>query len=945
MRARLLAIAAATALAALGLAAPSGAAQFGFKEFDLTFRGAPPPGTDKFVLGPVQELGAVENQAGSHPYALAVKAEVNTKEGPKGGEVPVEAVKDLRVFNMPGLAGIPTAVPTCSTVDFLRRGKGSNAAGCANSSAVGLIRVKIGGEEGFEEQEAPVYSLDPPPGSVAKLGLWALTVPVTIDIGVKEAPPYNVVATSSGVSQILEFFSAETVLWGNPASPIHDEERGDCYLPGEALCPATIPEIAFLTAPRACNGPLASRWELDSWENPGAWVAGEALTHDDVGNPQGFTGCGQLGFAPRVNTRPSTDQASSPAGADIELDVEDEGLASPNGRAASDIKKTVVTLPEGVTLNPSIAEGLVACSEDDLAKTHANSPPEAGCPQASKVGTVEVESPSLPGQILGGSLFVATPYQNPFGSLIAAYMVIKNADLGVLVTQPIKIEPDPKTGQIVSIVDDIPQFPLSHVRVHLREGGRSPLISPSSCGTYSTVAELTPWAAPNTTLTSTSDFQITRGVGGGPCPPAGPPPFAPGFSAGTINNSAGTYSPFFTRLTRPDGDQDVTRLSVKLPPGVVGKLAGVSKCSEAQIAAAKAKSGLQEKANPSCPANSQIGTAEGGAGVGSQLTYVPGKIYLAGPIGGAPLSIVGIVPAVAGPFDVGNVVVREALRLNPRTAEVEADGSVSDPLPYILAGIPLRVRDIQVSIDRQDFTLNPTSCAPSEAQAKLWGGGTDLFSSADDVPVGLAFRFQAADCARLAFKPSLTMHLKGPTNRGGHPALHAVYTPRPGDANVKETIVRLPRSAFLDQAHIRTICTRVQFAAKSCPPGAVYGKAKAFTPLLDEPLTGPVYLRSSNHNLPDFVAALHGIVDVEAVARIDSKRGGIRTSFEDIPDAPLTKVVIDLPGGKKGLIVNSRELCAKRSFTTAELTAHNGRRHDLKTPMKVKCGKSKSAGR
>lgn len=918
----------AAALTLFGVSAAPAGASLGLKQFDVTFNNVD---------------GSTAMQAGSHPYALKTTFSVNTTETPEGRTIVDEAPKDLELTQVPGLAGILAAVPRCSTLDFLTPVFDSNASGCADSSAIGLTSVTI--LEGFGPNtfKAPVYSLEPPPGVLAKIGFWVLEVPVTLDISLSETPPYNVVASTHKISQVLEFLGSETTIWGNPADPIHDEERGACYKEGEGpvSCPASIPVVPFLTSPRACEGPLFSTLTIDSWEHPDVAVNAAVSTHDDASppNPRGFSGCGRLDFGPQIQTSPSTDRASSPTGFDINLDIADEGLANPKGIAASDIKKTVLTLPEGVTLNPSVAEGLSACSEEDLARLRANSPAGVGCPPASKVGTVEVETPALPGEVLGGSLYVATPFENPTGSLIAVYLVVKDPGLGILVKQPIKVQPDPKTGQIVAVVDEIPQFPLSHVRTHLREGGRSPLISPPGCGNFSARAEFTPWAAPETTYTTSSSFQITQGVGGGPCPPAGPPPFVPGIAAGSINNSAGAYSPFFMRLTRRDGDQDITRLSIKLPPGEVGKLAGVSECSDAAIAAAKAKSGKEEQANPSCPANSQVGSVEGGAGVGSQLTYAAGKIYLAGPIGGAPLSVVGIVPAVAGPFDVGNIVVRQALRINPRTAEVEADGAASDPLPYILAGIPLKVRDIQISVDRPKFTLNPTSCAPSLAAAKLWGGGQDLFSSVDDFPVSLATRFQAADCASLGFKPTLTMRLKGGTHRGAHPALHAVFTPRPGDANAASTIVRLPRSAFLDQAHIRTICTRVQFAAKSCPPGAIYGHAEVFTPLLDQPLTGPVYLRSSNHNLPDFVAALHGLVDVEAVARIDSQHGGIRASFEDIPDAPLTKVVIDLPGGKKGLIVNSRELCAKRSFADVQLTAHNGRQRKLRPLVQTSCSK------
>lgn len=373
----------------------------------------------------------------------------------------------------------------------------------------------------------------------------------------------------------------------------------------------------------------------------------------------------------------------------------------------------------------------------------------------------------------------------------------------------------------------------------------------------------------------------------------------------------------------------MTKFSATLPPGVVGKLAGLAKCSDAQIAAAASKRGRAELASPSCPQSSLIGHTLAGAGVGSQLTYVPGSLYLAGPYNGDPLSVVAIVPAVAGPFDVGTVVVRVALTLNPVTAEVEVDGSHSDPLPHILQGIVLKVRDIRVFADRPQFTLNPTSCAPSKARATIFGSNLNVFSSADDVPVARSDRFQAAGCAGLAFKPALAMRLKGGTHRGDHPAFRATVTPRPGDANFAKAIVTLPRSAFLDQSHIKTICTRVQYAAKACPPGAIYGHAKAWSPLLDETVEGPVYLRSSNHKLPDLVAALHGIVDVDVVGRIDSHKGGIRGNFETIPDVPVSRFILDMRGGNKGLIVNSRNLCAHKSRAKAELTGQNGRRYEF----------------
>ncbi|HEY8809406.1 MAG TPA: hypothetical protein VIM28_05235, partial [Solirubrobacterales bacterium] len=468
------------------------------------------------------------------------------------------------------------------------------------------------------------------------------------------------------------------------------------------------------------------------------------------------------------------------------------------------------------------------------------------------------------------------------------------------------------------------------------------------CGTYTTNSVFTPWSDPANPRTVNSDFQITSGVNGGPCPSGGIPPFHPRFEAGAINNNAGSFSPFNMRLIREDGEQDMTKFSSILPPGELGSLAGVSKCPDSAIANAKSKTGRQELASPSCPANSLIGHTLAGAGVGSALTYVGGQIYLGGPYHGDPLSVISVTPAVAGPFDAGTVVVQLALNLNPKTAEVEVDGSKSDPIPHILKGIVLKLRDLRVYVDRPNFTLNPTSCDESKAKAKLFGSYLNVFDPADDKPVDLSSRYQAANCLNLGFKPDLKLKLKGGTKRGGHPGLTATYTPRKGDANVKGLVVRLPRSAFLDQAHIRTTCTRVQFAAKACPKAAQYGFIKAWTPLLDEPLEGPVYLRSSNHKLPDLVFDLHGLVDVEVATRIDSVKGGIRATVEDAPDAPLSKVLLKMQGQKKGLIINSRNLCGSTNRANVAFTGQNGKEFDAKPALQPECGggrKAKRAGR
>jgi hypothetical protein len=906
-----------SAIAALLLAAlPVAPAQaaFGLHGIDITF---------------TEEDGSTDAQAGSHPFEMTTSFTIDTVEDPVlKVPVPAEDFKDLTVDAPPGFVVDRDATDQCSTAEFRPAGGGEPQ--CTRASMIGVADVALDKPDKIEH--SPVFSLTPPPGAVAKLGVVVNGVPVTAELGLSEEAPYHGVAKLSNTLQVFPVYSTKLTLWGTPAAKAHDAERGG---------PVDGAERPFLTLPRSCEGPLATTLEATSWQ--GGFFEETILSHDDVGEPLGMTECSSLGFTAGLSAQPTNRSAEGPSGIDISLDITDPGLTSPEGRAQSDFKKVVLTFPEGMTANPSLAEGLGVCSEQELAHETADSAPGEGCPQSAKIGTLEAESPVIQGEIIKGTLYVAKPFENRFGSLIALYMVIKNPGLGININIAGRVEPDPRTGQLIATFGDpgneLPQLPVSHFRVHLREGGRSPLITPPLCGAYETKAEFTPWANPSSTFTTTASFHVDSGVGGGPCSPGGTPPFSPGLQAGTLANDAATYSPFNLRLTRRDGDQDLTKFSFTLPPGMTANLSGVSRCPDQAIALTKTKTGKAELASPSCPANSEIGNVLAGAGVGSQLTYVPGKVYLAGPYNGDPLSVVGVVPAVAGPFDVGTVVTRQALDVDPRTADAIVDGANSDPIPHILAGIPLKVRDIRVHVDRHRFTLNPTDCDPFAVKAELWGGGSDVFSTSDDSPVSQSVRFQAANCARLGFKPRFKFLLKGGTKRGDHPALQATVIPRPGDANFEKAVVTLPRSAFLDQAHIRTICTRVQFAAHNCPPASIYGTAKATTPILDEPAEGPVYLRSSNHNLPDLVMALKGppsaAVEVELVGRIDSHKGGIRANFEGIPDLPVSKFILNMQGGKKGLIVNSRGLCARKSMASAKLTGHNGRRYNTSPLVKA----------
>ncbi|MGE0068225.1 MAG: hypothetical protein AB7T48_12825, partial [Solirubrobacterales bacterium] len=773
----------ASALSALCLASPASAA-FGLSEFDVSFSGP---------------KGEVALKAGSHPFAMTTGLAVNTETTP-AGTFPVEAVKDLEILQVPGFAGNPTAVPPCSTLDFFTGVVNfPELPECADASAVGVVKLTIGDGIGKPTLTTPLYNLAPPPGAVAKLGFRVYPgVPVTIDLKVSPFPPYNVLASVTNISQALEFFDSELKIWGVPADPVHDAERGVCLIKGGSCSAGVVPR-PFLTLPRACTGPLATNYELDSWLNPGVWVKGSALTHDDAEPPnaRGLNGCGELDFSPRVEARPSSTSAESSAGLDVEVEVNDEGLDNPEGTANSDIKRVVMSLPKGVTLNPSAAEGLGVCTKAQFEAEAPGTPPNGGCPESSTLGSFEAETPILENKVVRGFLYLAqqddpattTPAaENPFDSLVALYLVIRDPALGIFVKQAGKVETDEATGQIRTSFDEIPQFPLSRISLHLRSGPRAPLVTPPTCGSYASTTTLTPWSG-SAPLQTTSSFSISSGPGGGPCPAGGVPPFDPGFEAGSLNNAAAHYSPFYMRLTRGDGEQDLTRFDAVLPPGVTGKIAGVPRCSDAAIEAAKARTGRQELAAPSCPAASQIGHVIAGAGVGTALTYVPGQIYLAGPYGGHPLSIAAIVPAVAGPFDAGTVVTRVALDLNPTTGEVEVDGAASDPIPHILKGIPLKVRDLQIFVDRPNFTLNPTSCDPTAARASIFGSGADPFSPADDLGLPRSARYQAADCQSLPFKPKLTLALEGATKRAQHPKLTSVLTPRPGDANIGRAVV------------------------------------------------------------------------------------------------------------------------------------------------------------
>lgn len=902
-------------------------------------------------------------QAGGHPDDIVTTVGFNSHLDPAtGAELPDAGVRNLTVDLPPGFTGNPTAAGTCDSVqDLIAFGEVSD---CPIDSIIGTVDVSVSQKsQGFTVGHLPLYNMKPPAGQPAEFGFQVQGVPQVLTANTRSDRDYAISVKLRNISQGVSALRATTTFWGTPADPSHDEQRCRKYGGGSIdFCPgvpgdpvegpnsvSTGVTRPFLAIPTSCNEPGEGlRFDVfgESWEQP------PGSDETSFTTPLGASGCDRVPFDPHLTVQPTTDEADSPTGLEVNLTVPSDGFNNPGGVSQSHLKDATVSLPQGMTINPSQASGLAVCSPSQIGLISGDSPhvqfneEPPHCPDASKIGEVQVDTPILE-EPLAGSLYLAQQddqgapgAENPFDSLLALYIVAEGS--GVRVKLAGEVAPDPSTGQVVTRFLNNPQVPFERFSLKFKGGQRAPLATPPTCGMYTTTADLTPWARPDQPVTVSDSFQITKGPNGGPCP-IGATSFAPGFVGGTLNNNAGSYSPISVRMTRNDGEQEITSFSAQLPPGLVGKLAGIPYCPDAAIEAAKARAGTQENLNPSCPAASQVGSILAGAGVGSQLVYAPGKVYLAGSYHGDPISIAAITTATVGPFDLGTVVVRSGLKIDPETAQVSVDSTGSDPIPHILDGIVLHIRDIHVHVDRPDFTLNPTNCDPFTFAATLTGSGADFANSQDDVPVGVSNPFQAANCANLGFKPKLAFHLFGGTKRGKHPKLRAVlrYPKKGAYANIARASVALPHSEFLDQGHLKNICTRVQFTANACPAASVYGHAVAKTPLFDTPLEGPVYLRSSSHKLPDLVAALRGPasqpIEVDLDGRIDSINGGIRNTFEVVPDAPVSEFILSMQGGKKGLLQNSTNLCAKTNRATAIFTAQNGKVLTLHPAMQSAC--------
>jgi hypothetical protein len=870
-------------------------------------------GIESFSLETLDKDGQPYTQAGGHPYAMKVIVSLTTTAA-ETDRNPASVTANMRTVQVdlpPGLIGDPTATPKCEP-SLMKPNQ------CPATTQVGMATVFAA--RGTSEF-GPVYNLTPPEGTAAQLGArFNVFGTARIDAGVRTGSDYGVTADSIFVTADEGVQRVEMTLWGVPADEGHFFERF-CEGAGLPECASDGPLLPFLTNPTSCSGPLTATVRVDAWQAPGNFdTAGTELP--------ARTGCEQLEFKPAISVQPQTRAADSPTGLHVDLHIPQN--QDPEDLATAHLRNARVQLPAGVAVNPAGANGLAACSASQI---DLQGPGPAACPDASKIGTVAVHTPLLDHPLPGG-VYVATPHANPFGSLLAIYIAVHDPQSGVVVKLAGKVTADPLNGQLAATFADNPQLPFEDFEIDFFGGPTAALATPQTCGRYTTTTEMTPWSL-NGDAHPSDSFQIDSGPNGSPCVnDASQAPHHPAFSAGTARPRAGAFSPFVMHLSRPDGSQRLSGVSTVLPPGLLAKLAGVPYCPQASLDAAAGRSGRDELAAPACPAASRVGTVDVGAGAGPQPYHVGGDVYLAGPYKGAPLSVAIVTPAVAGPFDLGTVVVRAALHIDPVSTRARA---VSDPIPTILQGIPLNVRSIALELDRPRFTLNPTSCDPMAVE----GAATSVF----DQVAPLSSRFQVGGCRRLGFSPNLRLRLFGPTQRAGNPKLRAVLTPKKGQANIARTTVALPRSEFLDQSHIDTVCTRVQFAADACPKGSVYGFARARTPLLDKPLVGPVYLRSNGgeRELPDLVAALAGPasqpIEIELTGFIDTVNGGLRARFNSLPDAPVSKFMLTMKGGDKGLLVNSTNLCKSDDAAAVRMKGQNGKAHAFKAPIRDACDK------
>jgi hypothetical protein len=849
-------------------------------------------GVERFEAPLEEQGGAPTTQAGSHPYELTASlafaqhfdAEYQKSAG-GAGILPDGDPRDLEINLPAGVVVNPNATETRCTESQIE----SSGDDCPASSAVGVATIDLGNILGVTS--SPVYNMVAPSGVPGDFAFDAEGIGAIIHIvgKVRSGGDYGLSGEVSNITQKAPVDNVSVTLWGDPSAASHDAERGGCIF-NSSLCliPVERVERPFLTVPGSCAGPLIATMTADSWQEPGIFSSAPPF----AGAP--ITGCERLAFTPSIEAKPETEVADTPTGLSVDLKVpQDESVT---GLAEASLREAVVTLPAGLSVSPAAANGLGACSEAQIGLNNAAKPT---CPDSSKLARVKIVTPLLEAP-LEGSLYLAqqgnagaAQGQNPYGSLFALYLVAEGS--GTLIKLPGKVTLDQSTGQLSAHFGQdpvtgqfLPQLPFSELKMEFFGGPQATLVTPSSCGSYTTRTQLTPWSSPfsGPPATPQSGFSITSGCAGG---------FAPSFSGGTSSNQAGGYSPFTVTFSRADGEQALQGIQVHTPPGLLGTLSHVPLCAEAQAQAG------------TCGSESQIGTVAVAAGAGADPFWITdGRAYLTGPYRGAPFGLSVVVPAVAGPFNLGNVVVRAAIGVDPATAALTI---TSDPLPQIIEGVPLQIRTVSIDVNRPQFTFNPTSCTPSTIGATLQG--------AQGATAGPSAPFQAADCSLLPFHPGFEVSTAGHTSKAGGASLDVRVSSGAGQANIRSVAVSLPRQLPARLTTIQQACRDSVFDANpaACPVGSQIGIAMALSPVLPVSLTGPAYLVShGGAAFPDLVVVLQGDgVRLDLTGSIDIKGAITSSTFASIPDAPVRSFELYLPEGPHSALAANLPAKAKGS--------------------------------
>jgi hypothetical protein len=873
---------AVAAMALIGLSSGSVASAAGFEEFGI------------------ESFGAEESTvaAGMHPdftTAFTFKHEDTTllEEELSSGRL-----QGVSVALPPGLTGNPANFPKCSAGQFV-------AQECPIATQVGIVKVLLSGHAAATETlTTPLYDLEPPHRSmVARFGFIATVFDEYINIKVRTGSDYGVTATVEDSSGQAAVVSATTTLWGSPSDPSHDELRltpfeaeigceNACLTPSGGRS-SGVPVRPFMTNPTSCSSQLVTA-TATNYEQPGKIFSAEALLPPT-------TACDALSFQPSLTVEPTSRQAGAPTGLNAVLKIpQTNSVGLP---ATSEMRDASVTLPEGMTIAPGAANGLEACS---AAQVGLGQETQSNCPEAAKIGSATFVSPALP-EAVHGAIYQRTPEA---GHLFRIWLV--SDEYGLHLKIPGEIEADPRTGRLTSVFSETPQLPVEEIDLQFKGGARAPLKNPDACGTYQTEYELTPWSGSAPTVGKTA-MTIDEG-----CATGG---FKPKLSAGSANPVGGAFSPFTVDVTQEAAEQNLAGLDVTLPPGLEANLTGVELCPAAQAATG------------ACPASSQIGTTTVAAGPGSSPLWIPqpGKaptaVYLTGPYKGAPFGLSILVPAQAGPFDLGNVVVRAAIHVDPRTAQASV---TSDPLPQILEGVPISYRTVKVDISRPGFILNPTSCAPTSVGANA--------TSAAGAVASLSDRFQVSGCAGLPFKPTFSASTQGKASKANGASLTVKVAAKPGEANIGKVNLQLPVQLPSRLTTLQKACTEAVFNANpaACPAESVIGSATAHTPILEVPLSGPAYLVShGGAAFPDVEFVLQadergGDFEIILDGGTQIKKGITYSNFETVPDAPISSFETVLPTGPHSIVTanlpsaDNYNLCGQALKMPTKLTGQNG---------------------